>query len=185
MDPCGQAGGEYKGQNIGGDSVFTTTSLSKMGDMGSKLPTSKLLPRWVAGTQVEVAWVRLLWQPTLSTRPLYAFVLASSQGPRYNHGGGYSYRLCKGDQELTEECFQKTPLAFDKTKQMLVWNTKEVPIKNGTATPPVPSNGTLRLPVPNPVFVTEGTWPKGSVSDPDPHPSTFIACRESSLTRRR
>ena len=23
-----------------------------------------------------------------------------------NHGGGYSYRLCKDDQELTEECFQ-------------------------------------------------------------------------------
>lgn len=62
VDPCGQAGGEYKGQNIGGDSVFTTTSLSKMGDMGSQLPPSKLLPRWKAGTQVEVAW-----------------------GPRYNH----------------------------------------------------------------------------------------------------
>ena len=25
VDPCGQAGGEYNGQHIGGDSVFTTT----------------------------------------------------------------------------------------------------------------------------------------------------------------
>merc|ERR1712179_343194 len=33
-----------------------------------------------------------------------------------NHGGGYSYRLCKvgadGPGGVTEECFQKTPLKF-------------------------------------------------------------------------
>jgi len=33
-----------------------------------------------------------------------------------NHGGGYSYRLCKlgpgGKADLTEECFQQTPLRF-------------------------------------------------------------------------
>merc|ERR1712002_981597 len=33
-----------------------------------------------------------------------------------NHGGGYSYRLCKlgegGRAALTEECFQETPLKF-------------------------------------------------------------------------
>ena len=33
-----------------------------------------------------------------------------------NHGGGYAYRLCKkgpgGNTALTEECFQKTHLAF-------------------------------------------------------------------------
>jgi hypothetical protein len=34
-----------------------------------------------------------------------------------NHGGGYSYRLCKvpedgGKERLTEECFQQTPLSF-------------------------------------------------------------------------
>ena len=27
-----------------------------------------------------------------------------------NHGGGYSYRLCRTGEQLTEECFQKTPL---------------------------------------------------------------------------
>ena len=148
------------------------------------------------GSQVEVAW-----------------------GPRYNHGGGYSYvrprptflyprsladrsmrvcprlqRLCKADKELTEECFQQTPLAFDKTKQTLVWSTlrsllhsflvqtfllkrhwlrtdtKEVPVKADGASkvPPIPKNGTLRFPVPNPVFVTEGTWPKGSMWARDP-----------------
>ena len=30
-----------------------------------------------------------------------------------NHGGGYSYRLCKAGEQLTEECFQKTPLRLD------------------------------------------------------------------------
>ena len=33
-----------------------------------------------------------------------------------NHAGGYSYRLCKmpegGISEVTEECFQQTPLEF-------------------------------------------------------------------------
>lgn len=87
---------------------------------------------------------------------------------RVQHGGGYSYRLCKADQELTEECFQRTPLAFDKTKQTLVWNTKDVPVQAGATPPPVPANGTLRLPVPKPVFVDEGTWPKGSMWARDP-----------------
>jgi len=38
-----------------------------------------------------------------------------------NHGGGYSYRLCKVPKEgvtgLTEECFQKTPLRFSGNQQ--------------------------------------------------------------------
>ena len=43
-----------------------------------------------------------------------------------NHGGGYSYRLCKMDQPgtegrkaLTEDCFQKTPLKFASNKQWI------------------------------------------------------------------
>ena len=38
-----------------------------------------------------------------------------------NHGGGYSYRLCKipedGPRGLTEECFQRTPLFFASNQQ--------------------------------------------------------------------
>ena len=38
-----------------------------------------------------------------------------------NHGGGYSYRLCKipdiGPIGLSEECFQKTPLFFASNEQ--------------------------------------------------------------------
>jgi len=49
--------------------------------------------KWRAGAVVEVGW-----------------------GINANHGGGYSYRLCKlpkgGKKFLTEECFQETPLRF-------------------------------------------------------------------------
>ena len=48
---------------------------------------------WPRGGKVEVGW-----------------------GLKANHGGGYSYRLCKvgegGPGGVTEECFQKTPLKF-------------------------------------------------------------------------
>ena len=71
------------------------------------------LAEWAAGTYVEVAW-----------------------GPLYNHGGGYQYRLCPAGEALTEECFQRTPLEFDRSKQTLVWNTKAVPGADAT-TPPV------------------------------------------------
>ena len=45
------------------------------------------------------------------------------------------------------------------------------------STPPVPADGTLRYPVPQPVFVDEGTWPKGSTWARDPLPR-----RQDSLT---
>jgi len=42
-------------------------------------------------------------------------------GMNANHGGGYSYRLCKIPEEgrsgLTEECFQRTPLFFASNEQ--------------------------------------------------------------------
>ena len=36
---------------------------------------------------------------------------------RNNHGGGYSYRLCPAGEPLTEACFQRHPLPFERTKQ--------------------------------------------------------------------
>lgn len=39
-----------------------------------------------------------------------------------NHGGGYQYRLCPLEDELTEECFQKHPLDFVRGLQYLQWN---------------------------------------------------------------
>jgi len=131
VDACGQAGGEYGYQHIGGDSVFHNTTIAGMGDMGSKLPKGPAMATWKAGGKVNVSW-----------------------GPRYNHGGGYSYRLCPADEELTEECFQRGHLDFDVTAQTLVWN-------NGSLNFPMKTNG---------IFVKEGTYPKGSMWARNPLP---------------
>ena len=129
IDPCGQAGAREPWTPVGGDSSFTNTTLAKMGDLGSKvLPKGPSEVIWKAGSSVQVSW-----------------------GIRYNHGGGYSYRLCPADSDLTEECFQKTPLAFNRSRQALVWN-------NGT-----------RWPIAG-VFVDEGTWPQGSTWARNPIP---------------
>merc|ERR1712156_1304920 len=44
-----------------------------------------------------------------------------------NHGGGYSYRLCKvgedGPGAVTEECFQRTPLKFASEDSWVQYGT--------------------------------------------------------------
>jgi hypothetical protein len=102
VDPCGQAGGKFPQTPVGGDSVYTDTQQARMGDMGSvvlKPVEARLQPTWAAGTAVDVGW-----------------------GMRYNHGGGYQYRLCPADEPLTEACFQRTPLEFVRAEHRLLWN---------------------------------------------------------------
>lgn len=112
-----------------GEAIFADNAFAKMGDLGSKvLPQAPSNTIWKAGRQYEVSW-----------------------GIRYNHGGGYQYRLCPADQELTEECFSKLPLQFDRTKQALQWN-------NGTR---YSINGT---------FVDQGTLPASSTWAMNPIP---------------
>merc|ERR1712224_200947 len=41
----------------------------------------------------------------------------------FNHGGGYSYRLCPADSAQTEECFQKTHLEFADDTTTVHWTT--------------------------------------------------------------
>jgi len=61
---------------------------------------------WTRGSVVEAAW-----------------------GILANHGGGYSYRLCKVPEEgiigVTEECFQKTPLKFEGDMQWIQFGEDE------------------------------------------------------------
>ena len=105
VDPCGQAGGKYKQTPVGGDSVFATVSLDgktfEMGDLGSKvLPPSlaEEVANWTVGSSPRVAW-----------------------GMRYNHGGGYQYRLCPLDKmPCTEEDFQEMPLDFVRDGHAIV-----------------------------------------------------------------
>ena len=44
---------------------------------------------------------------------------------RSNHGGGYQYRLCPSGSELTEDCFQQTPLPF---AIVLPWSETNKPL---------------------------------------------------------
>ena len=137
VDACGQAGGKFERTPIGGDSVYTNTSLAHMGDFGSKLPASPDPARWAAGSEVDVAW-----------------------GIRYNHGGGYQYRLCPVGEPLTEACFQRTPLEFVRSAHALLW-TSDMGADG-------PRNGT-RLSLPG-VWVDTGTTPPGSTWARNPIP---------------
>ena len=58
---------------------------------GTDLPPTRITTKWKIGSIVDAGW------------SIYA-----------NHGGGYSYRLCKKEKgkEVTEECFQQTQLNF-------------------------------------------------------------------------
>ena len=134
-DACGRAGGTTPSHGHAGDAVFTTVRNPAFnvtfGDLGTQaLPYAPSGTKWIAGEAVEVGWAI-----------------------RYNHGGGYQYRLCKKDAPggLTEACFQQLPLPFDRTKQALLWN-------NGT-----------RLPLRG-LFVDEGTSPAGSTWARNPVP---------------
>lgn len=48
------------------------------------------------------------------------------------HCAGYQYRLCPASENLTEACFQKLPLEFNRAKQALQWNNGTVYPINGT-----------------------------------------------------
>ena len=105
VDPCGQAGGKYQQTPVGGDSVFATVSLNgqtfQMGDLGSKVLPPNLpedVANWTVGSTPRVAW-----------------------GMRFNHGGGYQYRLCPLEKmPCTEAEFQEMPLDFVRDAHAIV-----------------------------------------------------------------
>lgn len=76
-----------------------------------------------------------------------------------NHGGGYSYRLCKKGGDITEECFQRTPLRF-------AGNTSWIQYADGRRTPFTMTK------------VTEGTFPAGSEWARDPVPGCRV-CQDA------
>lgn len=137
-DACGTAGGTTPANRGPGVAIFATVPFAKMGDLGSKvLPSAPSGTVWTMGASAEVAW-----------------------GMRYNHGGGYQYRLCPANANLTEKCFQQTPLDFDRTAQELMW-------RNGT-----------RLSIPG-IFVDKGTWPPNSTWARNPIPRIDFDSRSS------
>lgn len=118
FDPCGKAGGGQIGYGPGA-AFFVNSTHSKEGDLGSKtLPPQPSGTLWKAGTSVEAIW-----------------------GMRANHGGGYQYRLCAADEELTEACLKKTPIAFvgEQSLQFANGTRQSIPSRyvyeNGTVVP--------------------------------------------------
>eukprot|EP01047_Picozoa_sp_COSAG01_P013342 COSAG01_NODE_623_length_14742_cov_22.391177_7_plen_398_part_00 len=69
---------------------------------------------------------------------------------RANHGGGWSFRICPADKPLTEACMQQRPLDFAER----TW----LEFRNGS-----------RHEI-NSVYLTEGTFPRGSMWALNPLP---------------
>jgi len=103
------------------------------------LPGNTKPEAWTAGAQEEVMF-----------------------GITANHGGGYSFRLCpkpkSGYMDLTEECFQRTPLRFVGDTQWLQYGRDE---SNRTAIPAV--------------RIDQGTHPPGSEWTRNPIPACGTA----------
>ncbi|KAK3257674.1 hypothetical protein CYMTET_33251 [Cymbomonas tetramitiformis] len=102
FSPCGIAGGNPLGCPVGAKQPVGTPCPGGGDAYGSDaLNTSfpeAITTEWIAGSVVEAGW-----------------------GIQANHGGGYSYRLCKRSEGLTEECFQRTPLDFVGDTQFVQW----------------------------------------------------------------
>lgn len=133
---CGLAGGTPWPGEVGEAGAYTETIYTHHGMSGTSLPSlNGTEVQWTIGGQAEVA-IQI----------------------ENNHGGGYHFRLCPADEELTEECFQRTPLDFVQDQQGIVF-------KNGTI---LPIQGK---------FVTEGTHPKGSMWSMLAIPATWFGPR--------
>lgn len=97
-DACGMAGGNtYEVFNAG---AYNATQYAKQGDLGTKVlkkRTDLYQTVWTRGATEATRWE----------------ITAA-------HGGGYVYQLCPAGQELTEECFASTKLAFATPHQQKV-----------------------------------------------------------------
>ena len=108
--PCGTMGGNKYGcrndaiNETFGDCCGDSCGGFAMGDDAENYDWPDIpITEWITGSYQEVAW--------------YCDA---------NHAGGYSYRLCKmpegGISEVTEECFQQTPLDFVGDEQWVNYN---------------------------------------------------------------
>jgi len=126
---CGSAGGGPVGYLNGG--WPPKGQGIEQGMDGVKLPSMTPVS-WKRGSDVEVAWA-----------------IAA------NHGGGYSWRLCPNNGNVSEECFQNNQLKFVGDSSWIVYTDGrkvEFPTKK----------------------VSEGTFPKGSEWARDPVPGCYV-----------
>jgi hypothetical protein len=118
----GRASGSYKA--TAGKGEFTDTKYAKLGDLGSQV-----LRKYDTGT---------VWQAGSTVETMTSF--------RAVHGGGYQFRLCPLASNLTEACFQQTPMPFVGNSKLMISDGSvieldSVDVTNGT----VPAGGTWRM----------------------------------------
>lgn len=124
---CGVAGGSDTVYMNGG----TAPKGVDQGFDGLNMPATEQTV-WPRGSNQEVAW-----------------------GISANHAGGYTYRLCNLDEEISEECFTRTPLNFHGNTSWIVYDDgKKVEFPS--------------------TIVTEGVYPEGSQWMKDPIPGCYI-----------
>jgi len=123
---CGIAGGNKVPLPNGG----TPPRPHMQGMDGLELPPVAVPEIWHRGSVVEVA-----------------FAITA------NHGGGYSWRLCPSDGEVTEECFQQQVLKFDGDTQWVQYDNQTYQYNKKVKLP--------RFPIKR-LATTEGTFPHGS-----------------------
>jgi hypothetical protein len=129
FEPCGV----NSGGSADGGLPPTTSHDVPTGGPGTALPDLGSQATWAAGAIVNTTWA------------LYA-----------NHGGGYSYRICKkgaGKAAPTEACFQQTPLDFATAETTVVYT-------DGSRAP-----FTIKVPT-----TDKGTHPAGSQWRKNPVP---------------
>jgi len=134
FSPCGVAGGNPFGMSSTSFETSRGLGFSYGPDARDIDWKDAIFTKWHRGGKAEVGW------------GIYA-----------NHGGGYSYRLCKvgedGPGGVTEDCFQKTPLKFSSENSWVQYGTdKSTRIE-------FKANRT-----------TEGTYPMGSQWTMNPIP---------------
>lgn len=130
FEPCGV----NSGGSAHGGLPPTTAQDVPTGGPGTDLPSLGSTATWAAGSVVNATWA------------LYA-----------NHGGGYSYRVCKKGADKngkqTEACFQQTPLDFATQESTVVYT-------DGSRAP-------FTIPA---VTTSKGTFPAGSQWRKNPIP---------------
>lgn len=114
-----------------------------MGMDGLDLP-AMTATEWELGSVVEMAWA----------------ITA-------NHGGGYSWRLCKKSAAINEECFQKNSLRFHGNSSWIQYSDS-IPNRFGTGYLTLPRVELPRVDVPSDLV-----HPKGSHWARNPIPSCF------------
>ena len=136
-DACGLAGGTPWGGNAPEEGQYLNTTHAHHGMKGTDLPPMDTGVVWKAGGEAEVVFA-----------------------VKFNHGGGYAYRLCPAEEKLTEACFQANHLEFVQDRQALLF-------RNGS-----------RLSISeHSVYVSQGTSPPGSMWTRIPIPSGGLGPR--------